>query len=83
MKMESPESSIGQWEERWSRGDEIAWNIAAIYAGLDEREQALDWLEKAYEEQYPLLLHINVDPQLDDLRSEPRFQALLRKMELY
>ena len=60
----------------------IAWSIATIYAGLDEREQALDWLEKAYEAREPWLLIIKTDPHLNPLHSEPRFQALLEKVGL-
>ena len=73
---------LGEWKEQWNRGDALAWNIATIYAGLDEREQALDWLEKAYEARDPLLMEIKAVPHLNPLRSEPRFQALLEKMGL-
>ena len=52
--------------------------IALVYAGMDDRKQALDWAEKSYEEHAPLLTRIKMDPLLDRLRSEPRFQALLR-----
>ncbi len=44
------------------------------------KEQALDWLEKAYEERNWYLVFINVDPTFDPLRDNPRFQQLLRRM---
>jgi tetratricopeptide (TPR) repeat protein len=54
------------------------YDIATIYAGLQEKEQALAWLEKAYEERSGwLALWIKVDPKFDKLRSDPRFHNLL------
>jgi TolB-like protein len=54
--------------------------FAYAYLGLGDRDQALTFLERAYEEQDPGLFLLNVSPLLDPLRSEPRFQALLRCM---
>jgi len=56
--------------------------FANAYLGLGEKEQALTWLERAYEEQDPHLFYLKVDPFMDPLRSEPRFQALLRRVNL-
>jgi TolB-like protein len=53
-----------------------------LYAGLGDQEQALTWLEKAYEERADGLTWINVDPMLDPLRNHPRFQAIVKKMGL-
>lgn len=53
-----------------------------LYAGLGDWEQALDWLEKAYEERADGLTWINVEPMFDGLRQRPRFQALVKKMGL-
>ncbi len=58
------------------------WNLALTYTGLGEREQALAWLEQAYEAHAPALVLLNITPALDTLRSEPRFQALLEKVGL-
>ncbi len=55
------------------------YRIAILYAGLGEREQALAWLERALEEREALAF-LNVDPYWDGLRSEPRFQSLLRQV---
>ncbi len=57
-------------------------SIASIYANLGETENAMEWLEKAYEERSGYLPVINVDFIFEPLKSEPRFQALLRKMGL-
>jgi TolB-like protein len=53
-----------------------------LYAGLGDWAQALDWLEKAYEERADGLTWINVEPMFDGLRQQPRFQALVKKMGL-
>jgi len=50
------------------------------YVGVGDKERALTWLEKAYEERDCELRHLKIDPTLDPLRSEPRFQAILRRM---
>jgi tetratricopeptide (TPR) repeat protein len=56
------------------------YNIALIYAGLGEKDQALAWLERAFAERCTWMPLLRVDPELDNLRSDPRFQGLLRRM---
>ena len=58
------------------------FDIALIYVGLGDKAEALQWLERAYEDHSVRLAWIRVDPQLDSLRGEPRFQDLLRRMNL-
>ena len=53
-----------------------------LYAGLGDTEQALVWLEKAYEDRADGLMWINVDPMLDQLKVEPRFQNLVKRIGL-
>ena len=55
---------------------------AFVWVGLGEKIKALENLEKAYLERESLMAYINVWPLLDSLRSEPRFKALLKKMNL-
>lgn len=52
------------------------------YAGLGRRSDALDWLEKAADDRCIGVLPMKFDPILDDLRDEPRFRALLERMNL-
>lgn len=59
-----------------------SYQLALIYAGLGERERALQWLDKAFEEHSGWMLHLKVDPRLDPLRGEARFQALMRGVGL-
>ncbi len=56
------------------------WWMANVYLGLGDREQAISWLQKAAEERDVLLPYTNEWVPFDPLRSDPRFQALLRKM---
>src|SRR5437762_1194956 len=55
-------------------------NRAAVYLGLGEKEKALDWLEKAYEDRDPIFWWIDGDQLYDSVRREPRFQALIQKI---
>jgi len=54
--------------------------IACIYAGLHEKDEAFRWLERAYDERSSWLVYTRVAPYLDNVRSDPRFQDLLRRM---
>ena len=56
--------------------------IATVYAGLGEKEEALAWLDKAYEARSDFIVFIKVDLAWDGLRSDPRFQDLLRRIGL-
>lgn len=56
--------------------------IAIVYAGLLEMDAAFEWLEKAYDEQNQTLALLGVSPIFDDLRADPRFTGLLRRMGL-
>ncbi len=58
------------------------WQIATIYTRAGIKDQALNWLEKAYEARDPNMPYISVDPIFDYLKDEIRFQTLLRKMRL-
>jgi TolB-like protein/Flp pilus assembly protein TadD len=51
--------------------------IGIVYAGLQDRDRAFEWLEKAYEERADGLTLLNVEPMVDELRGDPRFQDLV------
>jgi TolB-like protein/DNA-binding winged helix-turn-helix (wHTH) protein/Tfp pilus assembly protein PilF len=56
--------------------------VAIVYVGLGENDKAVDWLERAYRDRSNAIVFSKVDPQLDPLRSAPRFQSLLRRLAL-
>ena len=56
--------------------------IATIFVGLGDKDQAFKWLEEAYHERIEELILMNVDPIYDSIRSDERFIALLGKMGL-
>ncbi|HKP67809.1 MAG TPA: hypothetical protein VJV05_00915, partial [Pyrinomonadaceae bacterium] len=57
-----------------------SYHLAIAYVGIDDRENALKWIEKSVAEQDPKIVFLKVDHIWDPLRSEPRFIALMRKM---
>lgn len=60
----------------------MAAQLAIVYAELQEKEEALRWLEEGYEERSAWIVYLNTDPRYDSLRSELRFRDLLRRMKL-
>jgi hypothetical protein len=57
-------------------------SIALVHAGLGDRGQALDWLERAYDERSDYMPYLGLEPMLDGLRAERRFAALVRRVGL-
>ncbi len=53
---------------------------ALVYVGLEEKDAALRSLEKAFQDRSPYMLVLKVDPRFDPLREDPRFRALLSRM---
>jgi eukaryotic-like serine/threonine-protein kinase len=56
--------------------------FAGIHIGLGEDDRAIEYLEKSYEERSHWLTYLNIDPSMDALRSNPRFQNLLQRVGL-
>jgi TolB-like protein/Flp pilus assembly protein TadD len=63
-------------------GCSVAYATASIYAGLGERSQAFEWLNKACDDCCAEMTWLKWDPQLDILRSDPRFDKLLERVGL-
>ena len=71
---------FGTLERRRTREYFSGFLMALVNVGLGERDQAISWLEKAAEERDGMLTFLNRCPEVDPLRADPRFHALLRRM---
>jgi len=58
------------------------YDVAIIYVGLGDRERAFEQLEKAYNDRAGWMIHLNVEPVFDPIRSDPRFTELVHRMKL-
>jgi len=68
--------------ERENSATQAFW-IAVIYAGRNDVNRAFTWLDRAYRQRDPILVtNLKSDPLLQNLRSDPRYRALLQKMNL-
>jgi hypothetical protein len=56
--------------------------IAAIHAALGEKDQAFDWLQKAYDDRSVWLVYLKVDPLFQNLKQDGRYAALLKRIGL-
>ncbi|MBI1786362.1 MAG: tetratricopeptide repeat protein [Acidobacteria bacterium] len=57
-----------------------ASSLAILYVEAGQKDRALEWLEKAYQEHDSITVYIGVDPQWDSLRADPLFQNLVRRI---
>jgi TolB-like protein len=74
------DSALGMLEHGW--GDQSAYDIAAVHAYRGEADAAFAWLDRAYNRRKGSLGWLKVDPLFRNLRSDPRFDAWLRKAKL-
>jgi len=58
------------------------YDVAVTYAQLNDKEKALEYLEKGIRERDGQVFLINMNPQFDNLRNDPRFQELIRRLNL-
>ena len=80
-------SAVREWAEGWERiarqGGTVLPDLPAYLFGiLGERDRAFAWLEKSMEMHTGQPLYFKIDPTLDDLRSDPRFADLIRRVGL-
>lgn len=76
--------AIGRAAEKLAARSKLTFvqrtELARLYARAGQKDRALEWLEKAYEVRDSILVYLQVDPDWDSLRDDPRFQDLLRRM---
>jgi TolB-like protein/DNA-binding winged helix-turn-helix (wHTH) protein/Tfp pilus assembly protein PilF len=79
-RRQAAERILDTLRRRFERGEAAAYDLALVYAALGRKEQALDYLEHIHRERSSWLPFLGVEPELDGLRAEPRFQSLLRQI---
>jgi tetratricopeptide (TPR) repeat protein len=57
-----------------------SYQVALVYAGLGDEGKAFEFLEKAFDERSTLLTYLKMDPRFDSLRTDPRFHAVMRRL---
>jgi len=72
-------SKLKQYEQQRGVG---TYEIALVYVGLGDKDQAFEWLERSYKLHDKGLTYLKMDPAMDPLRSDTRFQDLLRRVGL-
>jgi TolB-like protein/Flp pilus assembly protein TadD len=77
-RIEVAQKVLDELEESSKKDYVPSYYRAIVYVGLDRKEQAFEWLEKAYQEHDLNLIPLVVDPTLDSLRQDPRFTRLLQ-----
>lgn len=56
--------------------------MSLVFASLGDIDMAFEWLDKSYERHEESLISLKIDPKFGPLRSDPRFNTLLRKIGL-
>jgi TolB-like protein/tetratricopeptide (TPR) repeat protein len=74
--------TISQLQEHVKENGVGRYEIALVYAGLGKRQEAFKWLEDSYNAHDVGLIYLKIDPCLDPLRDDPRFDDLLRRVGL-
>ena len=73
---------LGKLLEMSKKGYVPAYDIAVVYMGLGENAQAFEWLSKALEERSGFLVYIKCDRRFDGLRTDPRYEDILKRIGL-
>jgi hypothetical protein len=76
------EAALKKWRELEQRKYVMNYWLAISYAALREKDEAFAELEKAYQAHDWFLQRMKVDPYMDSLRDDPRFNGLLKRIGL-
>jgi TolB-like protein/Flp pilus assembly protein TadD len=79
-KRAEAEAIIKELVGKYENGRALGQDLAAVYAGLGEKDQAFAWLEKDFQTRSGLLAWTRWTPAFESLRSDPRYTDLLRRM---
>ncbi len=71
---------LNELKEMSAHGYVSPYDLATLYTGLGDKDNAINHLSRAYEERAGWIITLKVEPMFDPLRSDPRFADLQRKM---
>lgn len=80
-KREEAKAVLGEMEALAKTRFVTAYGMALIHAGLDQKDEAFRWLERAFEERSHWLVWLRLDPRWKNLRDDPRFAAMVARMK--
>ena len=72
---------VGVLEQRAARGEVTRTPVGVAYSALGDRDKALQWLNSAFEAREPTFRDSIRSPIMKELRGDPRYEALLRRLE--
>jgi TolB-like protein/Flp pilus assembly protein TadD len=81
-RVDAARRTISQLEEHVRKDGVGRYEIALVYIGLGKKQEAFKWLEESYNGHDVGLVYLKIDPCLDPLRSDPRFDDLVRRVGL-
>jgi TolB-like protein len=81
-KLDAARKTIAELEESVRKDGVGRYEIALVYAGMGRKQDAFKWLEESYRAKDVGLVYLKVDPCLNPLRSDPRFDDLVRRLGL-
>ena len=81
-KRKEADEVLAKLKEKGKHGYISPLDVAIIYTGLGDKEKALQWLQKAFEERSTFLIYSKWEPRLDPLRSDPQFRNLMLRIGL-
>ena len=79
-KRDEAEKALHKMREQSKQTYVAPWMMAIVYAGFGEKDKAFELLEKSYKERDHWMTYLKASPAVDNLRSDPRFKVLLKKM---
>jgi hypothetical protein len=69
-------------QEDLKHGRNASFDFAVAYSNLGDKDRAFQWLEKSYQEHSAWMAELKINPMNDPLRSDPRFEALVKRVKL-
>jgi tetratricopeptide (TPR) repeat protein len=81
-KRDEAQQILEELKKRVEKNQARPSTVAIVYAGLNDRDHAFEWMEKTYEQRAEGVVYLKAQPYFDNLRSDPRRAAFLRRIGL-